>query len=305
MNILLQRIVEKLVRVGNLAITGPDGVTRNFGDGSGDKVHMVIHTRRAERAITLHPSLAFRRRSWSRNGFRGRRRAFFLHLVYLNTGISWLDSQWGKLLNQARLAARPFQQLNNARRSKKNVERHYDLSGELYKLFLDQDMQYSCAYYERPDMTLEEAQLAKKRHIAAKLKIKPGQTVLDIGCGWGGLGLYIARTFQTDVLGITLSTEQHQVATDRAHAEGLQNRAHFELRDYRHLSERFDRIVSVGMFEHVGVNTTAPSSTSAPRCSSPTRESCTRSAASARPPTPTPSSASTSSPAATTPPGRR
>ena len=255
MNILLQRIVEKLVRVGNLAITGPDGVTRNFGDGSGDKVHMVIHTRRAERAITLHPSLAIP------EAFMEQEMDFvegdvlsFLHLVYLNTGISWLDSQWGKLLNQARLAARPFQQLNNARRSKKNVERHYDLSGELYKLFLDQDMQYSCAYYERPDMTLEEAQLAKKRHIAAKLKIKPGQTVLDIGCGWGGLGLYIARTFQTDVLGITLSTEQHQVATDRAHAEGLQNRAHFELRDYRHLSERFDRIVSVGMFEHVGVN---------------------------------------------------
>ena len=255
MNILLQRIVEKLVRVGNLAITGPDGVTRNFGDGSGDKVHMVIHTRRAERAITLHPSLAIP------EAFMEQEMDFvegdvlsFLHLVYLNTGISWLDSQWGKLLNQARLAARPFQQLNNARRSKKNVERHYDLSGELYKLFLDQDMQYSCAYYERPDMTLEEAQLAKKRHIAAKLKIKPGQTVLDIGCGWGGLGLYIASTFQTDVLGITLSTEQHQVATDRAHAEGLQNRAHFELRDYRHLSERFDRIVSVGMFEHVGVN---------------------------------------------------
>ena len=255
MNILLQRIVEKLVRVGNLAITGPDGVTRNFGDGSGDKVHMVIHTRRAERAITLHPSLAIP------EAFMEQEMDFvegdvlsFLHLVYLNTGISWLDSQWGKLLNQARLAARPFQQLNNARRSKKNVERHYDLSGELYKLFLDQDMQYSCAYFERPDMTLEEAQLAKKRHIAAKLKIKPGQTVLDIGCGWGGLGLYIARTFQTDVLGITLSTEQHQVATDRAHAEGLQNRAHFELRDYRHLSERFDRIVSVGMFEHVGVN---------------------------------------------------
>ncbi|HMM65293.1 MAG TPA: class I SAM-dependent methyltransferase, partial [Mesorhizobium sp.] len=156
MNILLQRIVEKLVRVGNLAITGPDGVTRNFGDGSGDKVHMVIHTRRAERAITLHPSLAIP------EAFMEQEMDFvegdvlsFLHLVYLNTGISWLDSQWGKLLNQARLAARPFQQLNNARRSKKNVERHYDLSGELYKLFLDQDMQYSCAYYERPDMTLE------------------------------------------------------------------------------------------------------------------------------------------------------
>jgi len=162
MNIILQRIVERLVRVGNLAITGPDGTTRNFGDGSGDKLHMSINTRRAERAITLHPSLAIPEAFMEQElDFLEGDVLSFLHLVYRNTGISWLDSRWGKLLNHARLAARPFQQLNNARRSKKNVERHYDLSGELYKLFLDEDMQYSCAYYERPDMTLEEAQLAK------------------------------------------------------------------------------------------------------------------------------------------------
>ncbi|WP_315919581.1 cyclopropane-fatty-acyl-phospholipid synthase family protein [Mesorhizobium sp. SP-1A] len=216
---------------------------------------MVIHTRRAERAITLHPSLAIPEAFMEEElDFLEGDVLSFLHLVYENTGISWIDSNWGKLLNHARLAARPFQQLNSARRSRRNVERHYDLSGELYKLFLDDDMQYSCAYYERPDMTLDEAQLAKKRHIAAKLKIKPGQTVLDIGSGWGGMGLYIAKAFQADVLGVTLSTEQHQVSTDRAHAEGLQDRIHFELRDYRDLSERFDRIVSVGMFEHVGIN---------------------------------------------------
>jgi cyclopropane-fatty-acyl-phospholipid synthase len=153
-----------------------------------------------------------------------------------------------------RVAVRRVHQLNTTSRSRKNVERHYDLSGELYKLFLDEDMQYSCAYFERPDMTLEEAQLAKKRHIAAKLQIKPGQTILDIGSGWGGLALYIARNFDVDVLGVTLSTEQHAVATERAQAAGLEHRAHFEIRDYRNLSERFDRIVSVGMFEHVGVN---------------------------------------------------
>ncbi|KQZ94284.1 cyclopropane-fatty-acyl-phospholipid synthase [Mesorhizobium sp. Root157] len=254
MNILLQQIIDRVIHTGNLTVTGPTGATRTYGDGSGDKVHMVIHTKRAERAIALHPSLAIpeafmdQELDFVEGGVLG-----FLNLVYSNVGITWTDSSWGKLVNSARLAFRPLQQLNTTRRSKKNVEHHYDLSGALYKLFLDEDMQYSCAYFERPDMTLEEAQLAKKRHIAAKLRIKPGHTVLDIGCGWGGLGLYIAKTFETDVLGITLSSEQHQVATDRAHAEGLERNVHFELRDYRDLSERFDRIVSVGMFEHVGI----------------------------------------------------
>jgi cyclopropane-fatty-acyl-phospholipid synthase len=254
MNILLQRIVERIVRVGNLSITGPGGTTRHFGDGDGDKVHMVIHTRRAERAITLHPSLAIPEAYMDQElDFVEGDVLSFLHLVYRNLGISWTETSWGKLVNSLRLKARPLQQWNTERRSRRNVERHYDLSGELYKLFLDDDMQYSCAYYERPDMTLEEAQLAKKRHIASKLKIKAGQTVLDIGSGWGGLGLYIAKTFEADVLGVTLSTEQHQVSTDRAHAQGLERHVHFELRDYRDLSERFDRIVSVGMFEHVGI----------------------------------------------------
>ncbi len=255
MNIFLQRIVERTVRVGNLSITGPSGTTRHFGDGDGEKVHLVIHSRKAERAIMLHPSLALPEMYMEQQiDFAEGDVLSFLHLIYRNIGISWTESNWGRLLNAARLKARPLQQWNTERRAKRNVERHYDLSGELYKLFLDKDMQYSCAYYERPDMTLEEAQLAKKRHIAAKLKIKPGQTVLDIGCGWGGMALYIARTFEADVLGVTLSTEQHQVATDRAHAEGLENHVHFELRDYRDLTERFDRIVSVGMFEHVGVS---------------------------------------------------
>ncbi|MCO5059209.1 MAG: cyclopropane-fatty-acyl-phospholipid synthase family protein, partial [Rhizobiaceae bacterium] len=115
-------------------------------------------------------------------------------------------------------------------------------------------MQYSCAYFERPDMSLEDAQRAKKRHLAAKLNLKPGNTVLDIGSGWGGLGLYLARRFEADVVGVTLSTEQHAVSVERAQNEGLDSHVHFELRDYRDISERFDRVVSVGMFEHVGLN---------------------------------------------------
>src|SRR5690606_25494671 len=254
MNIFLQRIADRIIRVGNLAITGPDGTTSNFGDGSGEKVHLVIHTRRAERAITLHPSLAIPEAYMEQElDFVEGDVLSFLHLIYTNTGISWAESTWGRMLNWLRLKARPLQQWNTERRARRNIQRHYDLSGDLYRLFLDDDMQYSCAYFERPNMTLEEAQLAKKRHIAAKLRIMPGQTVLDIGPGWGGLGLYIAKTFETDVLGVTLSTEQHQVSTERAHAARLEQNVHFELRDYRDLSERFDRIVSVGMFEHVGV----------------------------------------------------
>jgi len=134
------------------------------------------------------------------------------------------------------------------------VEVHYDLSVDLYRLFLDHDMQYSCAYFQRPEMTLEEAQSAKQRHIAAKLLLEPDLKLLDIGCGWGGLGLYLARSFKVDVLGVTLSGEQLAVAVERARSEGLASRARFAIKDYRELGERFDRIVSVGMFEHVGVN---------------------------------------------------
>ncbi len=134
------------------------------------------------------------------------------------------------------------------------MRRHYDLSGDLYRLFLDEDWQYSCAYFETPDMPLDEAQLAKKRHIAAKMCVERGSKILDIGSGWGGLGLYLAGTFDAEILGVTLSEEQHSRSNERAREQGLEDRALFQLRDYRHLAGPFDRIVSVGMFEHVGVN---------------------------------------------------
>jgi cyclopropane-fatty-acyl-phospholipid synthase len=123
----------------------------------------------------------------------------------------------------------------------------------MYRLFLDEDMQYSCAYFENGDESLEEAQLKKKRHIAAKLRLEDGQRILDIGCGWGGLALDLARRANVEILGVTLSEEQHRIAVERARASGLSDRVRFELRDYREVTDRFDRIVSVGMFEHVGV----------------------------------------------------
>jgi cyclopropane-fatty-acyl-phospholipid synthase len=244
-----------LVRTGNLTVTDPDGRVDVFGDGTGQPVHVVIRSDHAQLAIALDP-MAGTPEAYM-NGeidFVEGDVLELLRIAHQNMGRAGVRIAWTKALESFRVALRRFQQLNTASRAKRNVEHHYDLSRELYRLFLDEDLQYSCAYFERPEMTLEEAQLAKKRHLAAKLRLEPGLQVLDIGSGWGGLGLYLARGFDVDVLGVTLSTEQHAVATDRAHEEGLQSRVHFEIRDYRELQERFDRIVSVGMFEHVGVN---------------------------------------------------
>ena len=256
MNRLLQGVVGRLVRTGDLTVTDPDGVSDRFGDGTGTPVHVVLHTHHAQRAITFDPMLAFPEAYM--NGEIDIVEGDVLDLlgvIYRNTGPGGqVEAAWTRAIEGLRVAFRRLQQVNTAARSKRNVAHHYDLSRAFYELFLDEDMQYSCAYFERPGLTLEAAQLAKKRHLAAKLDLKPGQQILDIGCGWGGLGLYLARTFDVDVLGVTLSSEQHAVATDRAHEQGLESRAHFELRDYRDLQERFDRIVSVGMFEHVGVN---------------------------------------------------
>lgn len=148
---------------------------------------------------------------------------------------------------------RTVQQHNPAARAKTNVAHHYDLSGDLYQLFMDDDLQYSCAYFLSEDDSLEQAQQNKKCHIAAKLLIEPGQKILDIGSGWGGLALYLATLADVQVTGVTLSKEQYDVATRRAEALGLAGRVRFELRDYREIEGSFDRIVSVGMFEHVGI----------------------------------------------------
>jgi cyclopropane-fatty-acyl-phospholipid synthase len=148
---------------------------------------------------------------------------------------------------------RRLQQFNLRSRARHNAAHHYDLDGRLYSLFLDGDQQYSCAYFESPDQSLDDAQLAKKRHLAAKLRVKPGARVLDIGCGWGGLALYLAEITGAKVTGITLSQEQYQWAQNRALERGRAQQATFQLVDYRDVRGRFDRIVSVGMFEHVGV----------------------------------------------------
>jgi cyclopropane-fatty-acyl-phospholipid synthase len=162
--------------------------------------------------------------------------------------------RWAKLQWWLRYLVRHAQQFNPPGRSRNNVARHYDLDGRLYSLFLDADKQYSCAYFETPDATLDDAQLAKKRHLAAKLLIERGDRLLDIGSGWGGLGLYLAEMTGANVTGVTLSTEQLQVSNARAAERNLARSAKFLLQDYRDIPGPFDRIVSVGMFEHVGVD---------------------------------------------------
>jgi cyclopropane-fatty-acyl-phospholipid synthase len=156
--------------------------------------------------------------------------------------------------NRLRVALRPLHQRNTARRARRNAAHHYDLDGHLYSLFLDPDMQYSCAYFEHPGQSLEEAQLAKKRHIAAKLLVEPGHRILDIGSGWGGLAVFLAERCGAKVTGITLSEAQLAASTARSHSRGLSEHTEFRLQDYRAVCGRFDRIVSVGMFEHVGIS---------------------------------------------------
>jgi cyclopropane-fatty-acyl-phospholipid synthase len=160
---------------------------------------------------------------------------------------------FGRALNFGHSLLRRLHQHNPVRRAQANVAHHYDLSDRLYDLFLDSDRQYSCAYFTHPHDDLEQAQLDKKRHLAAKLLLRPGQRILDVGSGWGGLALYLAQAGAAQVIGITLSEHQLEVSRERAQRRGVADRVRFELRDYREQTGVFDRIVSVGMFEHVGV----------------------------------------------------
>ncbi|MCO6392778.1 methyltransferase domain-containing protein [Aliihoeflea aestuarii] len=252
---MLKQLGNRIVRTGNLIVTDSRGDRHRFGNGDGKPIHIALRTTRAERSILLNPANAVPEAYM--NGELDIVEGDlldFIHFAYANLDLVEAHTPLMRAAEKGRLLAKPLHQWNPVSRSRANVQHHYDLSEELYRLFLDEDMQYSCAYFERPDLTLDEAQKAKKRHIAAKLALKPGLSILDIGSGWGGLGIYLAQHFEADVLGVTLSDEQHRVATERAHALGFDRHVHFEIRDYRSLQERFDRIVSVGMFEHVGVN---------------------------------------------------
>ena len=253
----LDAILRRFVTVGRLTVLWPDGQRTNYAGpaGSGPEAGIAIRDARTIRRLVLNPTLAVGE-AYMDGGLMPDGCGIYdvIETLALNVMANAQGHPIARVRSILGVIRRRIDQYNPAPRAQRNVAHHYDLNGRLYSLFLDRDRQYSCAYFPRGDETLEEAQIAKKRHIAAKLCLdRPGLSVLDIGCGWGGLALTLARDHGATVTGITLSTEQLREARARAAAEGLQDRVTFELLDYRKLDRRFDRIVSVGMFEHVGV----------------------------------------------------
>lgn len=249
----LELFLKRLIATGTLNVTLPSGRIVTVGSGA-PEMALKLTDPALPRRLCLMPELAFGEGYVDgtivveNDDLRG-----LLQLIVRNVSRAEQMPLWAGVAGRLRDMKRGFDQWNPAYRSKQNVAHHYDLSGELYDLFLDADKQYSCAYFRDPGMTLEQAQAAKKAHIAGKLLIEPGMRVLDIGCGWGGMALTLARDYGARVVGVTLSEEQIKVARDRAKAAGLEDRVAFHLMDYRKVEGPFDRIVSVGMFEHVGV----------------------------------------------------
>lgn len=246
-------LLRDIVRRGTLLVTLP-GIRAplRFGDGTAPRVRITISDRRTVAKLLLDPEVQLGE-AWMDGTLVVEEGTLFDFLMLVSADVDPLTrvGPVAKFVAGVRHAFRWVLHYNPIGAAARRVRAHYDLSDRLFDLFLDPERQYSCAYFPTPQTGLEEAQRAKMRHIAAKLGIAPGQRVLDIGSGWGGLGLYFGHA-GCDVTGITLSVGQHAVANDRARKEGLAGRVRFDLLDYRRLEGKFDRIVSVGMLEHVG-----------------------------------------------------
>lgn len=242
----------RFVRFGTLNIIDKDGKKHCFSATKTPEITVQLHAKNLERRLYYSPFLALGE-GYVDGTITIKDGNLYDFLVFCATNLQNFNfSLIDPLLSRLASLRAFFHEKNSIYKSQKNVAHHYDLSEDLYRLFLDKDMQYSCAYFKSLEDDLETAQENKKRHLAAKLHLKPGQKVLDIGSGWGGLAISLAQEANVEVTGLTLSEEQHSVATKRAKEAGLEKRVRFCLRDYRDETETYDRIVSVGMFEHVG-----------------------------------------------------
>jgi len=251
---LLSTLLARFVTTGTLRVYDADGKLHVFSGTIKEPVIAIrLHDKSLYRSLFLNPelrggeaymdgTLTFEEGTDSLKFLE-----FFIHNRF---GLRKHPLQ--NFLKKARKKFRRIHQYNPISRSQKNASHHYDVSEDIYRLFLDKDMQYSCAYFKDLEETLEQAQINKKRVIAAKLQISDGMKILDIGCGWGGMAIYLAQMYDVEVTGISLSAEQIRVAKSRAKELGLESRVKFEYRDYREMDESYDRIVSVGMLEHVG-----------------------------------------------------
>ena len=251
---MLFTILKNVNFKGRLEITAHNGKNYLFGKGKNfSKIRLT--NKSIERKLFLNPGL------YLGEGYMNEE--IIIEEGNLDNFISIISSAYNEFANRNLVFKmyesisnffKSFQQINKLVQSKQNVSHHYDLNEDMYKLFLDKDMQYSCAYFHNQNIGLEQAQIDKKKHIIQKLQIKDNMSVLDIGCGWGGMALQIAKDTGAKVKGITLSHNQFVTAQKRAYKEGLNDRITFALQDYRHETDKYDRIVSVGMFEHVGVD---------------------------------------------------
>ncbi|MFG1477796.1 cyclopropane-fatty-acyl-phospholipid synthase family protein [Xanthobacter sp. V4C-4] len=254
---LLEDVLRRVVVRGGLTATMASGHRLTIGRPEPGQPPVAVRftTPATERAIVLDPELRLGEAYMDGTLVMEQGSIADLLDLLMSQPAAVNSTVSAKLLFWARMLARRITQFNPRGRSQRNVAHHYDIDGRLYSLFLDADRQYSCAYFEQPGQSLDDAQLAKKRHVAAKLMLeRENLSVLDIGSGWGGLGLYLAQMAGARVTGVTLSREQLALARERADEAGLADRLEFRLQDYRDVPETFDRIVSVGMFEHVGVD---------------------------------------------------
>lgn len=251
--LLLSQLLKRLILQGTLTVIDVKGREHVFSGTPGKSITMRLHTKAVERKLAFYPKLylgeAFMNEELTVEGG-----TIYDLLEVLVTNMDWHSQHpyaaFGDFIQKLYWMATKY---NPRGRSLHNVAHHYDLSDELYELFLDKNRQYSCGYFKSPEDTIDQAQIQKMAHIAAKMGLRPGQKVLDIGCGWGGLARYLAENSETHVSGVTLSKNQLAYAQKMAERQNYQGKVDYSLTDYRDVDEKFDRIVSVGMFEHVGV----------------------------------------------------